>query len=201
MSTEDFIIELFCRVDDHLKDEKQHSQAKLSKSEIVALALLFALKGTTCTNFYRWLKRDYESLFPNLPERTRLFRLFKTHQGLAHKFLAETTLIGVTDSFGIEFCHPIREKRFPHKKRIGKKGKSNSRWIVGGKLAVVLNKRGLVVDVATATANVSDKVFNPLLKKYENEMVIFADTGVADKNIVVLLQNSKCDFFQFRLKL
>lgn len=182
MSTEDFIIELFCRVDDQLKDEKQHVQAKLSKSEIVTLALLFALKGTGCTNYYRWLTRDYLSLFPNLPERTRLFRLFKTHQVLAQKFLAETTLIGVTDSFGIEFCHPIREKRFPDKKRIGKKGKSNSRWIVGGKLAVVLNKGGLVVDFATDTANVADKVFNPMLKKYEREMVIFADTGVADKD-------------------
>src|SRR5829696_2554740 len=99
MSTEDFIIELFCRADDQLKNEKRHVQAKLSKSEIVTLALLFALKGTTCTNFYRWLKRDYVSLFPNLPERTRLFRLFKTHQVLANKFLAEATLIGVTDSF------------------------------------------------------------------------------------------------------
>jgi hypothetical protein len=180
MSTEDFIIELFYRADEKLKAEKIHSQAKLHKSEIVALALLFALKGTTCTNFYRWLKRDYLSLFPNLPERTRLFRLFKTHQILAHKFLAETTLIGVTDSFGIEFCHPIREKRFPDKKRIGKKGKSNSRWIVGGKLCVVLNKFGQVVDFSTKTANVADKEFNPMLKKYEAEMIIFADTGFAD---------------------
>lgn len=182
MSTEDFIIELFCQVDDKLKNEKKHVQAKLHKSEIATLALLFALKGTTCTNFYRWLKRDYKSLFPNLPERTRLFRLFKIHQVLAEKFLAETTLIGVTDSFGIEFCHPIREKRFPTKKRIGKKGKSNSRWIVGGKLCVVLNKFGLVVDFATKTANVSDKEFNSMLKKYEEEMIIFSDTGFADKD-------------------
>lgn len=182
MSTEDFIIELFYRADEQLKDRNNHSQAKLHHSEIVTLALLFALKGTTCTNFYRWLKRDYASFFPNLPDRTRLFRLFKTHQVLAHRFLAETTLIGVTDSFGIEFCHPIREKRFPDKKRIGKKGKSNSRWIVGGKLCVVLNKFGLVVDFSTDTANVSDKEFNSMLKKYEKKMVIFADTGFNDKD-------------------
>src|SRR5215831_6814383 len=30
--------------------------------------------------FYRWLTRDYRPLFPRLPERTRLFRLLKTHQ-------------------------------------------------------------------------------------------------------------------------
>jgi hypothetical protein len=182
VTTEDFIIELFCRADDKLKDEKMHSQAKLHPSEVITLALLFALKGTTCTNFYRWLKRDYLSLFPKLPERSRLFRLFKKHRHLCQKFLAETTVIGVTDSFGIEFCHPIREKRFPDKKRIGKKGKSNSRWIVGGKLCVVLNKFGLVVDFATDTANVSDKDFNPLLKRYEEEMIIFSDTGFDDKD-------------------
>jgi hypothetical protein len=72
----EFITELFYPADEKLKNEKQHSQAKLSKSEIVTLALLFALKGSNTRYFYRWLGRDYVPLFPNLPERTRLFRLF-----------------------------------------------------------------------------------------------------------------------------
>jgi hypothetical protein len=46
VSTEDFIIELFCRVDDTLKGIVKHSQAKLHPSEIVTLALLFVLKGS-----------------------------------------------------------------------------------------------------------------------------------------------------------
>jgi hypothetical protein len=45
MPTEDFIIELFCRVDDTLLDAPKHSQAMLFPSEVVTLALLFALKG------------------------------------------------------------------------------------------------------------------------------------------------------------
>ncbi len=45
MSTEDFIIELFCRVDDELLDVKKHPQAKLYPSEVVVIALLFSLKG------------------------------------------------------------------------------------------------------------------------------------------------------------
>ena len=113
MTTTDFIIELFCRVDDQMIDIQKHPQAKLYPSEIVTLALLFALKGTFSRHFYRWLKRDYLPLFPNLPERTRLARLFKTHQDWAARFLAEPTILGVTDSFGIEFCHPVRELRFP----------------------------------------------------------------------------------------
>jgi hypothetical protein len=181
MTTSDFIIELFCRVDDQMQDVKKHSQAKLFPSEIVTLALLFAFKGTTNRNFYRWISRDHKPLFPNLPERTRLNRLFKTHRNWASRFLAEPTLLGVTDSFGIEFCHPVREMRFPLRQRIGKKGKSNSRWIVGGKLCVVLNKWGAVVAWQAATANVSDSEFHPLLKEFEEQMIILADTGFHSK--------------------
>lgn len=45
MSDEDFIIELFWRIDDALKDVAKHSQAKLYPSEVVTLALLFALNS------------------------------------------------------------------------------------------------------------------------------------------------------------
>jgi len=45
MTTTDFITELFCRVDDAMKGAKKHSQANLYPSEVVTLAILFALKG------------------------------------------------------------------------------------------------------------------------------------------------------------
>ena len=77
MSTNDFITELFCRIDDQMKGERQHNQAKLAPSEVVTLASLYALKGGSTRAFYRWLVRDYRPLFPTLPERTRLFRLFQ----------------------------------------------------------------------------------------------------------------------------
>ena len=44
------------------------------KVEIVTLALLFALKDSNTRHFYRWLKRDYLPLFPELPERIRFFK-------------------------------------------------------------------------------------------------------------------------------
>ena len=61
-------------------DVGKHSQAALYPSEVVTLALLFALKGVGNRAFYRWLKRDCRHLFPHLPERTRLFRLFNSHR-------------------------------------------------------------------------------------------------------------------------
>src|SRR5262245_27571770 len=80
MTTVDFITELYCRVDEKLNSWPKHSQASLYPSEVVTLALLYALSGKGQRAFWRWLSRDYRALFPELPERTRLFRLFNSHR-------------------------------------------------------------------------------------------------------------------------
>lgn len=179
MTTVDFITELFYRVAVEIEQEQQiekHSQAKLYPSEVVTLALLFSLKGGGQRAFWRWLTRDYRPLFPTLPERTRLFRLFNSHRHLVDHFLAEPSLLGVIDSYGIELLHPRREGR--SKQQIGKKGKSNWRWIVGGKLCFVLNHLGLIVAWDCDTANAYDgSVFQTIVEQFEETMVIFADTG------------------------
>ena len=72
MTTIDFIIELFCRIDDAMPNAKKHTQANLRPSEVVTLAILFALKGVGNRAFYRWIVRDYKIWFPKLPERTLL---------------------------------------------------------------------------------------------------------------------------------
>lgn len=175
MTTEEFIISLFCQVDDAMTDVPKRADAKLYPSEIVTLALVFALKGVGNRAFYRWVKRDWQPLFPALPERTRLFRLFKTHTAWMVRFLAEPTVLGVADSFGIELIHPMREGRSPQ--QIGKKGKSNHRWIVGGKLCFILNQWGLICGWDCATANVYDAHFHPLIRQFVDRMIVLADTG------------------------
>jgi Transposase DDE domain len=153
----------------------------LYASEIVTLALLYSLKGCGQRAFWRWLVRDYGSLFPNLPDRTRLFRLFNSHRSYIDLFLAEPSLIGVIDSYGIELLHPIREGR--SEKQIGRKGKSNKRWIVGGKLCYLLNHLGLIVAWACDTANVYDgSAFQQLVDDVADQMVVFADTGFDEKD-------------------
>lgn len=175
MTTVDFITELFYSVDNQMRDVPKHPQSNLYPSELVTIALLFAIKGVGERAFYRWLARDYLPLFPRLPERTRLFRLLKTHQDWTARFLADPTVLGVADSYGIELVHPMREGRSA--KQIGKKGQSNHRWIVGGKLCFVLNQWGLVTAWDCATANVHDSHFQPLIAKFEETMVVLTDTG------------------------
>ena len=177
MTQEQFITELFCRVDDMLENTEEHLQAKLSISELVTLGLLFALKGSSQRAFYRWLRNNWLDLFPNLPERTRFFRRLKTHRKLTEQFLAEPTIFGVIDTYGIELCHPIREVHQPDRQRIGKKGFASWKWIVGGKLCILTNKFGLVTNWQIKTANVHDSSFLSLVEAVREQMIVLADMG------------------------
>jgi hypothetical protein len=171
----DLITALFYEVDEQLRAIPKHPEAHLWPSEVVTLGLLHALKGGGNRPFSRWLTRDYRALFPRLPERTRLFRLLKTHHDWTQVFLAAPTALGGIDTDGIELIHPIREGRSPQ--QIGRKGRSNHRWIVGGKLCLVLNQWGLIVAWACATANVADNTFQWLVRQFEERMIVLSDTA------------------------
>jgi hypothetical protein len=175
MITLDFITALFYEIDEQMDAIPTHPEAHLWPSEVVTLGLLHARKGVGNRPFSRWLTRDYRALFPCLPERTRLFRLFTTHQDWAKVFLAAPTVLGVIDTYGIELIHPMREGRSPH--QIGRKGLSNHRWIVGGKLCLLLNQWGFIVGWACATVNVADTTLQWLIRQVDGRMIVLSDTA------------------------
>jgi hypothetical protein len=142
---------------------------------VVTLGLLHALTSVGNRALYRWLTRDYRALFPQLPERIRLFRLFRTHQAWTQAFLAAPTVLGGIDTYEIELIHPMREGRSPQP--IGRKGVSNHRWIVGGKLCLLLTQWGLVVGWACATAHVADTTFPWLMQQFDGRMIVLSDTA------------------------
>jgi len=177
MTTLDFVIDLFVRVDDAMKDVQKHSQAKLYPSELVTLGLIYALKGGGERAFWRWADRDLRSFFPGLPERTRLFRLLATHQDWADRFLADPTLLGVIDSYGIELLHPVREDEKTQHPRIATKGKSNHRWILGAKFCFLLNQFGLIVCWDTAREKDHDTIFHPMIAQFDEQTLVMSDMG------------------------
>jgi hypothetical protein len=164
MTTVELITALFSEVDEQLGAIPKHPEAHLWPSAVVTLGLLHALQGVGNRPFYRWLMRDYRALFPHLPERTRLFRLFKTHYDWTQPFLATPTILGIIDTYGIELIHPMREGRSPQ--QIVRKGLSNHRWIVGGKLCLVVNQYGLIVAWACDTAHAADNTFQWLISRW-----------------------------------
>ena len=175
MTTPDFILALFDAVDQEMLDVPKHPEAKLSPSEVVTLALLHAIKGGGTRAFSRWLTRDSLALFPQVPERTRLARLCKTHTAWTARFLAAPTVLGVADTYGIEVIHPIRAGRSPA--QVGKKGLSNPRWIVGVKLCCIVNQWGVICAWDCATANVYDAHFQPLIAQCDGQRSVLTDTG------------------------
>jgi hypothetical protein len=71
--------------------------------------------------------------------------------------------------------HPIREGRSPQ--QIGRKGLSNHRWTVGGKLCLILNHLGGICGGVWAPANAHDTWFHPLIGVFREKMAIWGDTG------------------------
>jgi hypothetical protein len=164
LTQEEFITGLFCRVDDTAADLPKDARSKLWPSELITLGVLFILKGQSQRRFYNWLSCNFRTLFPALPERTRLFRLLQQHWTWAHYFLAEPSLLNVGDSLGIELVHPRREGRTPD--QVGRKGKSNGRWVVGVKFCPLINGAGRIVDWDAETANVHDGTFQRMLSRW-----------------------------------
>lgn len=179
-TTEDFISELFYRVDEAMKAVPKHPQASLWPSEVVTLGVLFARKGGSTRAGYRWTRNHLRPLFPGLPDRTRLLRLFAIHHTWTARFLAAPSVLGVVDSYGSELLHPLREGRSAQ--QLGRKGKSNQRWIVGGKLCLLLNHLGLVVAWDCAGANAPDTAFHPLLEEFDGQRSVLSEGGFQAKD-------------------
>jgi hypothetical protein len=175
MTAQDFTVELFCRVDDAMKEAHKHPLAALHPSEVVTLGLLQALRGQGQRAFYRWLKKELAPLFPHLPDRTKLSHHMQQHACWTQQFLAQPTFFGVCDSYGIELLHPKRQGRSSG--QIGRKGKSNHRWIIGAKLCVICNSDGQIVAWEVNTANVHDTTFHPLIEQFNEKMIVLGDSG------------------------
>ena len=86
-------------------------------------------------------------------------RLCKTHHAWTATFLASPTVLGILDPSGIALIHPRRAGRRPQ--QIGRKGRSNQRWRVGGTLGLLLKPWGVIVAWEGATAKVPEKTFQP----------------------------------------
>ena len=85
--------------------------------------------------------------------------------------MANPTTLGAADFYGIEVLRPSRAGR--SKKQIAQEGKSNYRWIMGGKLAIAVNQLGLDVRHSQRPRY----IFRLLIAQFQEEMMILAGSG------------------------
>jgi hypothetical protein len=98
MPTIDLITALFSAVDEQLRPIPPHPEAHLWPREVGTLGLRHARKGMGHRPCSRWLTRASRPLFPHLPERPRLVRLFRTQHDWTRVSLAAPTVRGVSDT-------------------------------------------------------------------------------------------------------
>jgi hypothetical protein len=177
VTTEEFIITLFCQVDDRMGKVPKHAQAKLYPSEVVTIGLLFALKGGSFRAFYRWLARDYNALFGGLLERSRLQRALKQQRHWCQRFLAQATEWLVLDSYAIEVKHPVRSgssvANFAYIVR-----DKGGRWLYGVRSGWLVNRQGEIVNWGWQPVMWrGDQAFFVLLDSVPAECTVLTDLG------------------------
>jgi len=167
-----FIVLLFWMVDEYTGELEQHHNAKLHPSEIVTLALLKRMTGKAYRRFLVWLR--WSKLFPNLPDYTRLCRLFHQYEPVIEVFSKEISKEdwAILDSVICDAIHPIREGRGTP--WVGK-GKSKGRWMVGIKVVVIVSPKGDILEWCLDTANIHDKHFAWIVE--EMKVKVLTDNG------------------------
>jgi hypothetical protein len=197
---DDFLIHIFCLVDDFCKefeqawkkylltsrpltgDTRNKRSPNLSLSEIMTIVIYFHhSKFRTFKDYYNlFVTYGLKKYFPKLPSYSRfvylmkrvVFPLFVFSQGL----LGKCRGFSFVDSTILTVCHVrrISSNRVFHK--VAKRGKTSTGWFFGFKLHLVINDRGEILAFMITAGNVDDRKPVPHLMKGLNGKC-FGDKG------------------------
>lgn len=201
------IIEIFCNLDDFMKEfdtiltknsisetsqpKRRNRKSKMSKSEVMTIMVIFHLKS------YRNLKHFYlfhvckhmDDFFPDLVSYNRFVELQKkVIQPLAVylKLFGLGKCSGITfiDSTAVKVCHYKREKQHKVFKGIAEKSYGTLGWFYGFKLHLICNDKGQIIDFLITKANVDDRY--PLKNENFHDKIfgkIYGDKGYLGKDL------------------
>ena len=122
------------------------------------------------------LSRASPGLPPAVSTLTRALALVSpapNPSGVDLSVFGSSPRLGGIDTYGIELLPPRRYGR--SRTQWGRKGVSTHRWIVGGKLCLLLHRGGLVVGWSCGTAKVYDPRFHPRVEMVKSRLVVLAD--------------------------
>lgn len=189
----DNILLLFCLIDDLCKSlfgsetYTTGRKAKLSRSELITLSVIFSLTGqNTFHGFYRvFVMNRY---FTNLPEYSRLLRNIKEISYETHILLQALLLVNrqqhthqlmLIDSAPLPVC---RNKRIFNYKvtELADRGMSSMGWFFGFKVHIIITTEGTLLQFMVTPGNTSDKDHELILKMFKG----LKGMAVADKGYV-----------------
>jgi hypothetical protein len=167
----------------------------MSKSEVIAITVLFHLSGFRCFKHYYifYIQKHMQDDFPNTVSYNRFTELMQNNIMPLVVFmktccLGNCTGISFIDSTSIRVCKNKRIKRNKVFKEIAQLGKSTMGYFYGFKLHLVINDKGEILNFAITQANVDDR--EPLKKERFLKDIfgkLFGDKGYISKEISNIL--------------
>jgi glycosyltransferase involved in cell wall biosynthesis len=159
MNDIDISIHIFAVIDDIIKsieiDPKPGPVGRLTESEILTLMVLHPVLKPFCDlkRFYNWISYNFKNLFPDIPEYSRITRLFNNNQEyliVVMQKLADLNSFGaIADGTTISVMEAIRGK-YAKSFRNGRKVYSTSKkcWYFGFLLEIIIDSEGKISHVS-----------------------------------------------------
>lgn len=169
MDLETFIVTVYCRIDDFMKENFQDRKLrergfkpKLSDSEAIAMEIVGEYLGhETDKDIYQYFRRHWLKLFPQLPDRSNFARQVANLWAVKMKLFesleeGNSPYIQILDSFPLPVCEFIRAKRSKLFRGLAAYGKWMGETFYGFRLHLKLNVTGTITGFQIAPANCHD---------------------------------------------
>lgn len=196
---EDFLLTLYVILDDlyrcfappEVSGRRHASDAKLSDSELITIALCGELAGVDSERaWYSFVKRNYRHLFPHFCSRSRFNRtrraLLQTTELLRQKLLAVFPVLNsdfcIVDSFPLPVCKFGRARYCKTFRGYGAaygKCPSKKETYFGYKIHVLTSLEGYISAFEITPASTDDREGLRDLVEERSELVILGDKGYA----------------------
>ena len=194
---EDFILTVYVIIDDIYKEvvpssvskRKRVSDAKMSDSEIITIALCGELMGVDSENaWYNFVKRNYRHLFPSICSLTRFNRTRRAlmqvteliMQRLSCMFGAYNRECFIIDSFPLKVCEFGRARYCKSFRGDGAnygKCPSKKETYFGYKVHALVTLEGYITDFEITPASVDDRQGLRDITASKSNITILADKG------------------------
>src|SRR3989338_9213345 len=196
MPIEDFIIAVFCQVDDFLKKSnfcgralrKRGFEPKLSDAEVLTMMIVGEMLGyDTDKGIWRYFRQHWRFLFQKIGSRTNWSRQAsnlwmiaqKLHQELACRLGARTNKLHIVDGFPMPICVITRASRSRLFKGIASWSycASKKEYYYGLHGHVLIDFEGVIAGIEVTTANTSER--ETVLDLVENKIqgTLLGDMG------------------------
>ena len=189
-------------IPDHIRFRRNYTEAKLSDSEIITLAIVGKIHGIASEKaWFNYVRKNFKDLFPNLGHRTRFNRTRRNLESAINEIRKEIgnylgynrSDIYIVDSMPIPVCGFGRAHFCKRFKDISSYGycASKKETYYGLKLHAAVTLEGYITDIEITAANVDDRAILWEMFQSTYQPIVLGDKGYIGDKLAQNLKNEK----------